>query len=161
MRKRSLLLALSLALTAAPLAPALAQDSDEPDPIVELPAEDEAMNAAKAEANATLDEWLDVLADPPLGTRDIAFKFPLDGWEHIWVDNVRRDGDFLEGQLANSPHSEGYRFRDFVIVPLIEVSDWSYRDSDGFMHGHRTTRVLFSELDPEVVAEIKRDFGWE
>jgi len=158
---RPLFLALTLALTAAPLAPTFAQDTSEPDPIVELSAEDEAMNAAKAEANATLGEWLEVLADPPFGTREIGFKFPLDGWEHIWVDNVRRDGDFLEGQLANSPHSEGYQFRDFVRVPLIDVSDWAYRDSGGKMHGHRTTRVLFSELDPELAKQIKVDFDWE
>lgn len=161
MPNRPLLLALTLALTATPLAPAFAQDIDEPDPIVEMPAGDETMSAAKAEANATLREWLEVLADPPFGTRDIGFKFPLDGWEHIWVANVRREGDFLEGQLANAPHSEGYQYRDFVRVPLSDVSDWSYRDTDGVMRGHRTTRVLFSELPPETVAEIKAAFGWE
>lgn len=161
MPKRSLILALSLALTATPLTPAFAQESDEPDPIVELPAEHAKMNAAKDEARATLGEWLKVLADPPTGTRDIGFKFPLDGWEHIWVDNVRRDGDFLEGQLANSPHSEGYQLRDFVRVPLTDVSDWAYRDTNGVMHGHRTTRVLFDQLDPEVVKQIKADFRWE
>ncbi|WP_298471273.1 DUF2314 domain-containing protein [uncultured Erythrobacter sp.] len=158
---RPTLLALSLALTAAPLAPAFAQAADEPDPIVELPTDDAEMNAAKDEARATIDEWLDVLIDPPFGTRDIAFKFPLDGWEHIWVDNVRLDGEFLEGQLANSPHSDGYQYRDFVRVSIYDVSDWSYRDTDGVMHGHRTTRVLFPELEPELVAQIKADFGWE
>ncbi len=46
-------------------------------------------------------------------------------------------------------------------VSIYDVSDWSYRDTDGVMHGHRTTRVLFPELEPELVAQIKADFGWE
>lgn len=158
---RPTLIALSLALTAAPLAPAFAQAADEPDPIVELPTDDPEMNAAKDEARATIDEWLNVLIDPPVGTRDIAFKFPLDGWENIWVDNVQFNGEFLEGQLANSPHSEGYRYRDFVSVSIDDVSDWSYRDTNGVMQGHRTTRVLFRELEPELVVQLKADFGWE
>ncbi|MEM7667320.1 MAG: DUF2314 domain-containing protein [Pseudomonadota bacterium] len=156
-----LLLALTLALTATPFAPTFAQDASEPDPIVELPAEDVAMNAAKDEARATLAQWLAVLDNPPLGAREIGFKFPLEGWEHIWVANVRREGDFLEGQLANAPHSEGHAYGDWVRVPLSDVSDWAYRDMDGVMQGHRTTRVLFSELPPETVAEIKAAFGWE
>ena len=160
MPNHPLLLALSLALTAAPLAPAVAQDADEPDPIVELPAEDAAMNAAKDEARATLDQWLEVLADPPEGYSEILFKFPLDGWEHIWVGNVARDGEHLTGKLANSPHSEGYAYQDPVRVPLSDVSDWTYRDASGYVHGHRTTRVMFDYLDPEVVESIKRDFGW-
>lgn len=151
----------ALALAAIPLAPALAQGPAEPDPIVELPAEDAAMNAARDEAQATLAQWLAVLDDPPLGTREIGFKYPLEGWEHIWVGNVRREGDFLEGQLVNAPHSDGHSYGDWVRVPLSEVSDWAYRDINGVMYGHRTTRVLFAELPPEVVAQIKADFGWD
>ncbi|QUL37021.1 DUF2314 domain-containing protein [Erythrobacter sp. JK5] len=158
---RPLLLALSIALAATPLAPTLAQDASEPDPIVEVDQTDAAMNAAKDEARETLDQWLAVLADPPEGASDILFKFPLGGWEHIWVGNVARDGDTLTGNLANAPHSEGYAYGDPVRVPLTQVSDWTWRDATGYVHGHRTTRVLFDQLDPETVEAIKRDFGWE
>lgn len=161
MPNHPLLLALTLALATTPLAPTNAQDASEPDPIVELPAEDAAMNAAKEDARATLDQWLDVLADPPEGYSEILFKFPLDGWEHIWVGNVARDGDTLTGNLANAPHSEGYAYGDAVRVPIDDVSDWTYRDDTGFVHGHRTTRVIFAQLPPEEVEEIKRYFGWD
>lgn len=133
---------------------------DEPDPIIEVDSADARMNAAKAEAQASIDEWLAVLAAPQ-GYGDIAFKFPLEGWEHIWVGNVTREGDMVLGTLSNAPHSEGWAYGDFVSVPISKVSDWAYSDQRGVMHGHRTTRVMFDQLDPSLVAEIKLSFGWE
>jgi len=158
---RSLLAAWALAMLAlAPIAPAYAQQ-EEGDPIVEVESSDAKMNAAIAEANATLDEWLAVLENPPAGTNNIAFKFPLEGWEHIWVGSVVRDGDFLLGQLNNNPHADGWSIGDFVRVPLSDVSDWAYTDRNGYTHGHRTTRVLLDELDPAFAAEIRQSLGWD
>lgn len=158
MRIHTTLAAVAAALIA--LAPVQAQEQ-EGDPIVDVSTEDARMNAAIAEAQATLPEWLAVLADPPLGTQYIAFKYPLEGWEHIWVGNVRRDGDYLTGNLNNAPHSEGWSLGDPVRVSLSDVSDWTYTDAAGYTHGHRTTRVLFDQLPPEVVTDLKRQFGWE
>jgi len=145
-------------------APALGQDEpsfDDPDPIVELRADDPVLAAARTQARETLRQWLAVLADPPAGSESVAFKFPLEGWEHIWVENVTRDGEFLQGTLSNVPHSEGWSWGDFVRVPISDVSDWAYRDSEGVMQGHFTTRALFQQIEPELVAQIKADFGWE
>lgn len=159
---RAALCAAALSLTAT--TPALAQDErnfDEPDPIVELSADDPALAAAQVQAKENLINWLAVLAEPPAGTSNVAFKFPLEGWEHIWVENVTRDGEFLHGTLSNVPHSEGWSWGDFVRVPITDVSDWAYRDADGVMQGHFTTRALFAQLDMELVDQIKADFRWE
>jgi uncharacterized protein YegJ (DUF2314 family) len=139
---------------------ALAQAS-EPDPIIEVDSTDAKMNAAMAEAQATIDEWLIVLEEQPEGYGDIAFKFPLEGWEHIWVGNVAREGDMLWGTLSNSPHTEGWAFGDVVSVAISDVTDWAYSDDRGVMQGHRTTRVMFDQLDPALVAQLKRDYGWD
>lgn len=154
----------AIALAFVVQAPVSAQDEpnyDDPDPIVEMPADDPTMVAAKAEARRTLPQWLGVLADPPVGTERVVFKFPLAGWEHIWVENVTRDGEFLQGTLSNVPHSEGWSWGDFVRVPIADVSDWAYRDPEGVMQGHFTTRALFAQLQPEIVKQIKADFRWE
>lgn len=136
-------------------------DAPDGDPIVPVEADDAKMNAAKAEAQATVGQWLKVVDNPPPGTRYIAFKFPLEGWEHIWVGNVRRDGDDLVGTLDNDPHAEGWALGDAVRVPISDISDWTYVDASGYTHGHRTTRVLFDSLPPEVVAQLKKQFGWD
>ena len=46
-------------------------------------------------------------------------------------------------------------------MPLSDVSDWAYRAPDGVMQGHRTTRILFSQLPEELTAALMQDFGWE
>ncbi len=150
-------LALSMAL---PLSPALAQNEDA-DPMEMVEESDPVMNAAIAEAQATLPEWLAVLEDPPAGYEYIVFKFPLEGWEHIWVENVRRDGDVLVGTLSNNPYNEKYALGDTVRVNLSDVSDWAYYDERGIAHGHRTTAALFGQMDAETVASIKSSLGWD
>jgi uncharacterized protein YegJ (DUF2314 family) len=146
-----------LALATAPLA-ALAQD--EPD-IVEVDADDPEMNAAKAEAQRTLPQFLAFLANPPAGSGDFVIKFPLGGWEHIWVSDVVRRGQVLVGRLANDPVEKDHAIGDEVSVPLAEVSDWAWRDADGVMQGHFTTRVLLSRIDPEEADYIRAYMGWD
>lgn len=153
---------LLLAVLAAPLlaaSPALAQNADA-DPTIEFAADDPVMDAAIAEAQRTLPEFLAALADPPAGASSFVVKFPLGGWEHIWVDDLKFDGKRITGALANAPEQEGHRLGERVSVPLAEVSDWGYRTPDGVMQGHRTTRVLLDQLPEEVSAAIAADFGW-
>jgi len=155
-----------LTLIAAPLllfglpSVALAQNPDA-DPTFDIEADDPVMAAAIAEAQRTLPEFLAALDDPPRGASDFTIKFPLGGWEHIWVGNLWREGDRIVGDLANSPEQEGHRLGERVSVPLAEITDWAYRAPDGVMQGHRTTRVLFSQLPDDLVAALVEDFGWE
>jgi len=155
-----------LALFAAPLlayavaSAALAQNADA-DPTVLVEEDDPVMDGAIAEAQRTLPKFLALLADPPAGTSGYVIKFPLGGWEHIWVDNLRIDGDRITGRLANAPEQEGHRLGERVSVPLADVSDWAYRSADGVMQGHRTTRVLLPQFPKELADAIVEDFGWD
>ncbi len=152
-------LIMTLATTAA--CQASPQDAREGrEDIIDFSAEDKAMNAAKAEAQKTLPTFLAILVNPAPNTDMIGFKYPLGGDEHIWVDNVKRDGDYLTGTLSNVPVKEGYQLGDAVRVPLKDVSDWSAR-VDGTMQGHYTTRVILPHIPPADAAEIKEQFGWE
>jgi len=162
LRRAALALTPALLLTAPlPLAAQTPVSRETTDNIVPVSAEDAAMNAAIAEAQRTLPEFLKVIAAPPPGVRDISFKYPLDGWEHIWVTNVSRRGNVLVGELDNEPVAKGYRLGQRVEVPLTQVSDWAYRGPDGVMRGHRTTRVLLPQLPPEQAAQIRQWMGWE
>jgi uncharacterized protein YegJ (DUF2314 family) len=129
------------------------------DPIINVGLDDAEMNAARAEAQRTLPEFLGVLANPPEGVGEIEFKFPLGGWENIWVGNVIREGNYLTGTLANEPAQEKHFFGEKVRVPLGKVTDWGYRTPDGVMQGHRTTRVLLSRMPDEQAAEARAFLG--
>lgn len=155
--------ALSLALAALALSPAQAATPpglEGRDDVTAVEADDPEMDAAIAEAQRSLPQFLAMLADPPARASDIAFKFPLGGWEHIWVTEVALQGDKLVGRLGNDPVQEGHRFGDVVRVPLGEVSDWSWRGADGVMRGHHTTRVLLGRMEPAQAAEIRAALGW-
>lgn len=132
-----------------------------PDPIVAVRDTDVVMNAAIAEAQATLPHWIETWEKRPRGYSNFAFKFPLEGYEHIWVAIDRREGEVLIGTLANAPHAAGWSLGDEVRVPVQDVSDWAYFDNAGKAHGYRTVRVLFDQMDPREVNAIKRRFGWE
>ncbi len=135
--------------------PAAAQVKNAPPSAMETAAEDRDdielaknddpdVNAAIAEAKRTTPAFLTALNDPD--SYNITFKYPLGGFEHIWVDNVRRDGAFLTGNLANDPVQEGWKRGDAVRVPAADLSDYFYCDADGAPHGHFTT-IVFIDRD--------------
>jgi len=155
------LLPLAALLLAAALPSAASAQNPAADPTIAIAEDDPAMDAAIAEAQRTLPEFLAVLADPPAGASDFTIKFPLGGWEHIWVSDLVLAGDRVTGTLANTPEQPDHRLGERVSVPLAEISDWGWRAPDGVMMGHRTTRVLFAELPDELVAAIREDFGWK
>jgi uncharacterized protein YegJ (DUF2314 family) len=160
------ILAIGLALSLASTAPALANDKTRDEQIADrkdvkaVEAEDADMNAAIAEAQSALPQFLELLAGADEERESAGFKFPLGGWEHIWVNDVRRDGEFLTGRLGNVPVQEGYQMGDTVRVPIKEVSDWTYTDRSGFAHGHFTTRVLLDRMPSEQANEIREALGW-
>lgn len=157
---RALLLAAALVLTPAPLLAEPAQPEQDSIAPVNFEKTDPVMNAAIAEARRTTPEFLAVLSRPPAGARDFAFKYPLEGWEHIWVENVERKGNSLRGQLANVPIAEGYSRGQTVTVPISVISDWAWRDGKGVMQGHRTTRVTLPKLSPEDARALREYLGW-
>jgi uncharacterized protein YegJ (DUF2314 family) len=121
---------------------------------------DPVMNAAIAEAKKTLPDFVAKLDANKGSMTDIGFKYPLAGWEHIWVADVKHDGEFLTGTIANQPAEPGHKMGEAVRVAMKDVSDWAYRDEDGVMQGHYTTKVLLPQLDPQEAAGIKQSFGW-
>lgn len=155
-------LLLALVLTAAALPQAAAAQARQRDDIapVDVSASDPAVEAAKAEARRTLPQFLERLASPPPGTRSYQIKFPLAGWEFIWVGNLKREGTVLVGTLSNYPEQPGYQLGQTVRVPIRDVADWGYFDARGVMQGHFTTRALLSKLPPDEAAQVRTALGW-
>ena len=160
MMRRPTLAALAGALLLAPLSLAAQEQKPEGDPVVNVDEADAKMNAASQTARDTSPRWLAILADPPVGTTSITFKFPLEGYEHIWVGEVARDGDYLTGRLMNNPHAEGWRLGDAVRVPVSGISDWGYVDAVGRAHGFHTVRVMLEFMPPEQAERVRRSYGF-
>lgn len=121
---------------------------------------DAAMAAAIAEARRTYPQFLAAFdIAPPLRQGDymvkLALATPDGGEEHIWVDNLRIDGDRMFGMLANEPGNlPGMRRGSPVEIDHARVSDWSIDGSEG-MYGNYTTRVMLPHMNEADAAALR------
>ncbi|MCR2832585.1 DUF2314 domain-containing protein [Parerythrobacter lacustris] len=159
---RILTLALAAFAVASPVA-AQEQGAGEQFAVVTEAGDPETL-AARAKAQATLPEWLGVLAAQSPDHGGIQFQFALGGREYIWVENVAREGDRLTGTLVMAPVAAEGAKGDRVEVPLAEVTDWAYWTRDergqGVAHGFHTYEPLFADMPPERANELRRQLGW-
>jgi uncharacterized protein YegJ (DUF2314 family) len=128
--------------------------------MVTVQASDARMNAAIAEAKATLPDFLSAYRSGRFDAASFVIKYPLGGWEHIWVEITSIDQDGVTGRLSNVPAQPEYKLGQVVHVPLSEVSDWAYRDKAGVMVGHRTTRVILPQLGADERRATEEYLGW-
>ena len=153
----ALIAALSLAATPAAANPPKGETTTQDDGFRVVGAEDEVMNAAVAQARATLSEFLDRLDAGRLTDRDmlkVAFPTSGGGYEHIWVAAVRRTSGGLSGVLANDPVHLDKRRGDPVVFTEAMVSDWSY-EARGRLWGNFTTRAVLPTLRSDQAAQLR------
>ena len=142
---------------APPTDPITAQEeeilrTDDGDPFVAYEPNDPEMNAAIKSARATLDTFL---ASPEFELDTAALKAALphdNGAEHIFMLDVRRDGDLFEGTIGNAPvYLPGLRQGDRHRFGYDQISDWTY-STGGKIHGGYTVRAMLSRL-PQAEAD--------
>jgi uncharacterized protein YegJ (DUF2314 family) len=138
-----------IAVVASFAGPALAQD-----PVVSFSESDPAMNAAIADARATLPLFLAAVLDSDgvaSGNALVKVAFPtVDGQnelEHIWVMDVQRvDAARFKGLLGNDPYELGtLKLGDPVEFSQDQISDWSMISPEALLYGNYTTRVMFDQ----------------
>ena len=158
MTKRSLgILALSAALLACGTGDAKAQDakkgaSPATGIIVDVTASDAEMNAAIARAHATTDELLARLRHPSPAQTYLGVKVQFANeraGEHIWLYEVRLDGDHIVGRLLDdAEHFPQYHRGDVIRVLPSEISDWMTVEN-GRACGGFSMRVLVRRLSAD------------
>jgi uncharacterized protein YegJ (DUF2314 family) len=127
------------------------------DPLINYQREDREMNAAIAQAGRTLPQFLKALRDGSAAGFFVKAPIPhAGGREHIWVRNVREDGDEFVGEIDNNPvHLTNVRKGSPWRIKQSEISDW-YFVRDGLMHGAWTLRVMVKRMSPAEAAAMRR-----
>lgn len=149
--------AVALAL-AAFVTPACSQSNVETsasgEKLIGVAPDDAEMNAAIAQARATLPQFWAKFEAKPAGYSQFMLKPGLPtvdgrGPEHIWVDVIeRRDGKVV-GRLANEPfHLGDLKFGSEVTFSPEIISDWGYSKGD-VIYGHYTSRLLMAREEPQ------------
>ena len=126
--------------------------------------EDRNMNLAIAEARRTLDDFLALAKQPPAGASNFKLKVQVSdeyGVEHFWFSPFRQIEAGFAGVLANDPSvvksvvaGKVYAFR------REQITDWGY-ELNGKQIGSFTVCALFLTMPKEVVAQYKRDHGFQ
>jgi uncharacterized protein YegJ (DUF2314 family) len=127
--------------------------------LIAVAGNDSAMNAAIAEAQATIASFIQRLDHPPATQTDIGLKVRLtDGQaiEHVWLTDIKHDGDHFSGRINNDVERiHNYHVGDSVVVALSEVSDWLAIDRGQFIGGF-SIRLLRARMSPAERAAFDR-----
>lgn len=127
---------------------------------VQLRADDPGLAAAKAQAVATIPEFLRRLSAPGADVTSAAVKAPLPvpgGTEHVWLSGIRCEGNEFVGMVANHPSPEtGTVLGTTVRVRHSEISDWKIVER-GQLVGGFTIRYFLSRMPPAQRAALNAD----
>jgi uncharacterized protein YegJ (DUF2314 family) len=145
------------------IAPAFADDPVR-DRTVGVSGADAEMNAAIRHAQATLDQFLALAANPPRGADGFKLKVRIvdaGRVEHLWVTPFRREGAAFIGTVADDPelvksvrYGQSYRFGRG------DITDWGY-EQGGKQKGSFTVCVLFKHMPRAEVEQYRKDYGFE
>lgn len=119
--------------------------------IFHSPTSDNAMQDAIAAARSSTASFVARLEAPQPGDHAFGIKFPFrdgDEVEHMWVSDVRRDGDQFVGIVEADAQLVGNVAKGATVrVPMGEISDWGFNNGTA-IHGNYTTRVMLDTLPP-------------
>ncbi|MCH8180175.1 MAG: DUF2314 domain-containing protein [Proteobacteria bacterium] len=132
--------------------------------VVEIDERDPVMRAAFRQAQATLDDFLQIAASRDPKYQSLSLRVGIrEGKrkEFFWITPFQADGDGFQGEISNTPtrlrhikEGQVWRFK------RSEVVDWMYIDaSRRSMQGNFTTCVQLAKAPPEEVAQLKRAYG--
>jgi uncharacterized protein YegJ (DUF2314 family) len=120
--------------------------------------DDAGLEAAKAQARATLPEFLKRLSAPGADVTSAAVKAPLPvpgGSEHVWLSGIQCDGDEFVGTVENHPSpGTGVQMGATVRISQTDISDWKLVER-GQLVGGFTIRYFMSLMDPAQEAAMR------
>jgi uncharacterized protein YegJ (DUF2314 family) len=118
--------------------------------VVFVPTADPAMNAAIAEAKATLPGFFQRLGKPQPGDEGFAvkiyFKTRTGDGEHIWANKIEVAGNSVSATISNEPRDiAGLKAGQRLTVPMDRITDWMFMRA-GKIHGGQTIRAAIPTL---------------
>jgi uncharacterized protein YegJ (DUF2314 family) len=114
---------------------------------------DPQMDAAMAEAQGTMTNFLTVLQSPRTNQYGFSISARFDSKakgirEYIWITNLRYHDSGFDGIVALDKTEIGLAFKQPVSVVVSNVVDWMYVE-DGKVIGDSTGRLLRSRMSEQ------------
>lgn len=128
-------------------------------PITYVEDDDPEMEAAIAEARATVARFVSALNNPLPSQADFSVKMAVtDGEtiEHMWLTPVRHQNGEFVGAIGNDPSQiSTVAIGDEVRVTEDQISDWMYVENQKLVGGF-TLRALRNSMTPAERADLDR-----
>jgi uncharacterized protein YegJ (DUF2314 family) len=139
--------------------------SKERDNYSDVSANDPAMNAAIAKAQATSTDFVRAFHEQKAGTTDFYVKKPYPtpsgSKEHMWISVSDEKDGVLTGTIANeAEETREVKNGQQVTLNLSEISDWKYQDGKRLVGGY-TIRYFINQMSPKERAEFLKQAGFE
>jgi uncharacterized protein YegJ (DUF2314 family) len=146
------------------IAAALATAADRGDEVVVTKTGDPDMDAARRQAQASLDSFLAVARTKPAGTSGFKLKVQVsDGryTEHFWVVPFREVDGRFQGAISNEPqYVHTVKFGQLITFDRTEISDWGYV-KNGRQVGSFTVCAMFKKMTTEQVDYYRKNYGFD
>ena len=128
-------------------------------------ANDPAMNAAIARAQATSAEFVRAFHEHKPGTTEFYVKKPYPtpsgSKEHMWIAVSDEKNGVLTGTVANkAEETREVKNGQQVTLNISEISDWKYQDGKKLVGGY-TIRYFIDQMSPKDRAEFLKQAGFE
>lgn len=124
---------------------------------------DPEMESAFAEARATLDEFIQLLAEPnptrAFVALKIRFTLPDGTTQDIWCDDVTYADDQFTGNMGDDIPLLRLAFGDRISLSQNDIVDWMIVQ-DGKLIGGFTIRVAYSRMTPAEKEFFLNDAGY-
>ena len=119
------------------------------DGVSQVAGDDKDMLRAFAEAQQSLPEFLQRLANPRPADDGFGLKVAIRNdagmIENLWITDVAVAGDVVTGAIGNDPVHVPYRMGDPWTGRLADVRDWTFAD-DGRLQGHFNLRAMLPRM---------------
>jgi uncharacterized protein YegJ (DUF2314 family) len=139
--------------------------SKEGDNLVNVRAEDAAMNAAIGKAKSTVSQFVAAFHAQKAGTKDYYVKKPYPtpsgGHEHMWIAVLEEKEGVIKGRVANeADETREVKNGQTVSFKVSEISDWKYQDGKKLVGGY-TIRYFVEKMPPKERAAFLKEAGFE
>jgi uncharacterized protein YegJ (DUF2314 family) len=122
------------------------------------------MVAAIEKAQASLDEFLKLVANPPKGASGFKLKVKITdshGSEHFWVIPFKQMPSGFVGIVADEPeYVTSVKLGQQINFPRSDITDWGYIQ-DGKQKGSFTVCVMFKHMPAVEVDQYRKQYGFE
>lgn len=136
----------------------------ETDRIVTADRQDPAISAAVRQAQAGLDDFLQLAAKPPANTSGYKVQVMVSdayGIETFWVVRFRALDDGFIGELANEPRIvKSVTWGQQLRFGREQITDWGYL-KNGRQVGNFTVCALFKQMPAEQVEFYRTQHGFD